>query len=256
MMVESLEFLGANSIPDYRHTIDRVFAGYYGLQFVNRGGVDLAIDDRNYSLDGQWVWCTYPGPHFVYRPSEQFGFWSHRFVTFRGTRVDGWVAEGLLPFAPQKVQPSAEFGARIDHLHSLIDAGDRLAVLSAANELERIVLDLAKARAEMIDRPVWLQALIDRLNNTVGEQPDYSALAEELCMSVSTLRRQFKIFVGVPIHTYLLRRRISAACELLIHTELPLKIVAERLGYRDVYFFSRQFRQLTGLAPSRFRQSK
>ncbi|MEN6521194.1 MAG: AraC family transcriptional regulator [Armatimonadota bacterium] len=251
-----MEFLASNSFPDYRFTIDRVFAGYYGLQFVDRGGVDLSIDDWHYSLDGQWVWCTYPGPHFVYRPSKQHGFWSHRFVTFRGSRVDGWVDEGLLPFSPHRIQPSAEFGARIDHLHSLIDAGNRLAVLSAANELERIILDLAKARDEMIDRPVWLQTLIDRLNNTVENQPDYSALAEEHCMSVSTLRRRFRAFVGVPIHTYLLRRRISAACELLIHTELPLKTVAERLGYRDVYFFSRQFRQLTGLAPSQFRQSK
>lgn len=256
MLVESLEFIAVNSIPDHRQLVDRVFAGYYGLQFVDAGGVELAIDDQNYLLEGQWFWCTYPGPHFVYKPSEKHGFWAHHFVTFRGPRVDDWVEEGLLPFSPQQVQPSAEFGARIDHLRFLLDDGGRLALLSAANELERIILELARARAERIERPSWLQVLIDQLNNAVDEQPDYSSLAKQHCMSVSTMRRQFKDFTGVPIHTYLLRRRIQAACELLINTDLPLKIIAERLGYKDIYFFSRQFHQLTGLAPSQFRQCK
>lgn len=256
MLTESLEFLAANSVPDHRFHVDRIFMGYYGLQFVDAGGVDLMIDERNFALEGCWIWCTYPGPHFFYKPLERCGFWSHRFVTFRGPRVDDWVAEGLLPFDPQRVPRTAEFGARLDHLRLLIDAGDRLALLSAGNELERIVLDLARARADLADRPEWLRALIEQLNNTIAEQPDYASLAAERCMSVSTLRRQFKAFVGVPIHTYLLRRRIHAACEMLIHTDVPLKKVAERLGYRDIYFFSHQFRQVTGVAPSHFRQSK
>ncbi len=256
MVIESLEFLAANAVPDHRLTVDRVFDGYYGLQFVGSGGVALSIDDRDYELEGQWMWCTYPGPHFVYKPLEIHGFWSHSYVTFRGPRVDEWVWEGLLPFVPQQVRPSADFGARLDFLRSLIDAGDRLSFLSAANELERVVLDLARCRADRVDRPLWLQDIIEQLNNISLNQPDYASLAAEHFMSVSTLRRQFKAFTGVPIHTYLVRRRIHTACELLIHTDLPLKTIAEQLGYRDIYFFSRQFRQLTGLSPSHFRQSK
>ncbi|HEY3299122.1 MAG TPA: AraC family transcriptional regulator [Armatimonadota bacterium] len=253
MRTESLQFLAANAIPDHRYTIDRPSFGYYGLQFVDAGGVKLTIDDREYDLEGQWMWCTYPGPHFLYKPLEKYGYWSHRYVTFRGSRVVDWVVEGLLPFEPQQVHPTSEYGARLDHLRSLLNAGDRLSRLVAVNELERIVLDLARERAESSERPSWLHALTEQLNNMFREQPDYASLAAEYCMSESTLRRQFKAFSGVPIHTYLLRRRIQAACEMLIHTDMPLKTIAERLGYRDVYFFSHQFRRFTGVSPSKFR---
>lgn len=256
MLTESLEFLAANAVPCHKYTVDRVFSGYYGLQFVDAGGIKLAIDERDYVLEGQWMWCTYPGPHFLYKPLERYGYWSHRYLTFRGARVDDWVAEGLLPFDPQQVHSMSEFGTRLDNIRSLIDTGDKLSVLTAGNELERIILELARSRCDQQSRPQWMDSLIEQLNNTVHEQPDYERLAADLCMSVSTLRRQFKAFAGVPIHTYVVRRRIRSACELLIHTDLPLKTIAERLGYRDIYFFSHQFHQLTGVAPSRFRRSK
>jgi AraC-like DNA-binding protein len=43
---------------------------------------------------------------------------------------------------------------------------------------------------------------------------------------------------------------------LLTETDLPLKAVAERLGYDSVYFFARQFRQIAGVPPGVFRRSR
>lgn len=253
MTIPSFEFVSTGVSACHRFTIDKKFAGYYGIQFTDGGGVDLAIDDCKYTLEGKWCWCTYPGPHFVYGPSKKHRFWYHRFVTFRGPRVDDWIADGLLPFAPQQLPASADFGARMDNLRMLVDSANRLSVLSAVNEVEKILIDLAVARTGPENRPAWLQLVVHQINDSLEHQPNYQQLAAEHGMSESTLRRQFKKFAGMPIHTYVIRRRISAACDMLTHTDLPVTIIANRLGFNDVYFFSRQFSRLMGCAPSRFR---
>jgi len=57
-------------------------------------------------------------------------------------------------------------------------------------------------------------------------------------------------------HAYLLQCRATSARRLLGETDLPIKSIAQQLGYRDVYFFSRQFRQMTGVPPAVYRHSR
>jgi AraC-like DNA-binding protein len=85
---------------------------------------------------------------------------------------------------------------------------------------------------------------------------DYAQLADEQSMSLSTLRRRFRDAVGSPIHTYMLQLRMSQARRLLGDSDLPIKQVADQLGYRDVFYFSRQFRQITGVPPAAYRKTR
>jgi AraC-like DNA-binding protein len=70
------------------------------------------------------------------------------------------------------------------------------------------------------------------------------------------MRRHFKAVTGIPLHGYILQRRLANARALLADTEIPIKAIAETLGYKDVYFFTRQFRQIVGVPPASFRRSR
>lgn len=48
--------------------------------------------------------------------------------------------------------------------------------------------------------------------------------------------------------------RIQRAVELLRETTLQVQEIADRLGYPDVYFFSRQFRREMGRSPRKYRK--
>lgn len=66
-------------------------------------------------------------------------------------------------------------------------------------------------------------------------------------------RKIFKSQFGLSPHQYRLRRRIDAACALLLHPEISVAEVAGRLGYSSPYEFSAQFKRYLGVAPSVWR---
>jgi len=47
---------------------------------------------------------------------------------------------------------------------------------------------------------------------------------------------------------------LAHAAQLIQETEMPLAQIADDLGYRDLYFFSRQFKRYRGVPPSHLRR--
>ncbi len=74
-----------------------------------------------------------------------------------------------------------------------------------------------------------------------------------LChMSESEFSRVFKKEHGHTFCEYLLKFRISKACELLADTSVHVKTVAFEVGFNDLSYFSRTFRRYTGVTPSQY----
>lgn len=65
--------------------------------------------------------------------------------------------------------------------------------------------------------------------------------------------RAFKKFFNVSFSEYLSRRRLEAAVDLLIHTNLPIRRIAEESGFGSVASFNRVFRGAHACTPSRYR---
>ena len=70
------------------------------------------------------------------------------------------------------------------------------------------------------------------------------------------LSRRFKLRYGTTPITYQHRLRIQAASNLLLTTEEPLKEIADRVGFNDIYFFNRMFKKYKGAPPGQFRKSE
>jgi len=253
MLGNPVQFLWADFLPYYTCALTRRFPNYYGLQYQDGGRMALQVDDHQYLLHGTYAWCVYPGPQFMYAPASPEGYWSHRYVTFQGARTDAYRAEGLLPFLPQPVSPALRLGERLDHLRAVLSRPDRQGQWLATHLLEGILLDLAEARMSARPYPVWLPDLLQRLDRQLTQAMDYTRLAAELGVTETTLRRQFKTHLGVPLHTYVLQKKMALAGDLLRTSTLPIQAIAEELGYTDIYFFHRQFKQYQGVPPRQYR---
>ncbi len=58
---------------------------------------------------------------------------------------------------------------------------------------------------------------------------------------------------GRSIENYIIEIRIARARELLAGSGKTVNEIGQQLGYSNVYFFSRQFKEKTGMSPTEFR---
>jgi len=85
------------------------------------------------------------------------------------------------------------------------------------------------------------------------EELDFQTLAETLAMSYDNFRRRFKAQIGMSPNQYFLSVKMDKAKELLLFTDQEVKDIGLQLGFTDPYYFSRVFKERTGLSPVHFR---
>jgi AraC family transcriptional regulator len=81
-------------------------------------------------------------------------------------------------------------------------------------------------------------------------------LADKLGLDYHYISTLFSAVEGITIEKYLILQRIERVKELLVYNELSLKEIAFKLGYSSLAHLSSQFKKITGLAPSHFREIK
>jgi AraC-like DNA-binding protein len=254
-MARHVQFLFGQFVPQCRHRVNKHFDDYYVLQFMDGGAVDFSVDDRDYHLQGRWFFSSYPGPRIRFHTGAAGKSWVHRYLAFRGAAVKQWIKAGLFPIAPQQPSPAIDYADRFDALLELSRRTDKWGLFRAGLLLETILTELAEARAKPATIPAWLETGLAKLN-ALGAEIDYDDLANEAGMPARTFRRRFTAALGASPREYAIGCRIGHAKHMLGATDLSIKSIAEQLGYRDVFFFSRQFARVTGMAPAAYRRTK
>ncbi|PHS18578.1 MAG: AraC family transcriptional regulator [Kangiella sp.] len=80
------------------------------------------------------------------------------------------------------------------------------------------------------------------------------SLSEMANMSQRNFSRRFKQAVGKSAFDYSLELKMKGARELLKNTNLNLQDIADRLGFKDNAYFSRQFKRQNKITPSAYRE--
>ncbi len=98
--------------------------------------------------------------------------------------------------------------------------------------------------------------IIDRVHYK-DEEPkkNYSELlSQHLHHDYSHLSNLFSEVEGITIEQYIINQKIEKVKEFLMYDELSLSQIALQLGYSSTAHLSTQFKKLTGLTPSKFKQ--
>jgi len=81
-----------------------------------------------------------------------------------------------------------------------------------------------------------------------------TSLARHLGLSSSRSGQLIRDYCGAPFQTVVATSRIRRAQALLRHTRRSVKLIAERVGFSNEYYFNRAFTQLVGCPPGRWRR--
>ena len=79
-------------------------------------------------------------------------------------------------------------------------------------------------------------------------------LSSKLHHEYTHLSNLFSTVEGVTIEQYFINQKIEKTRELLVYDELSLTEIADRLGYSSVAHLSGQFKKVTGMTPSQFKE--
>ena len=107
--------------------------------------------------------------------------------------------------------------------------------------------------------------LIEKIKNIIVELVHYSEellqtnfsdyLSAKLHQDYSYLSNLFSEVEGITIERFLIAQKIERVKELLKYDELSLTEISYKLGYSSVAHLSSQFKKITGLTPSHFKQA-
>ncbi len=131
-------------------------------------------------------------------------------------------------------------------------------------QLETFGLNLKKGGLELLDDKK--QILVEKIKNVIIEMVyqahdlpnlnDSDYLSETLNYDYTYLSNVFSEVKGTTIQQYIIKHRIERIKELLLYDELPLTEIAWQLNYSSISHLSNQFKKVTGLTPTYFKELK
>lgn len=134
----------------------------------------------------------------------------------------------------------------------------------AGEQLEELKKALLISGLELMDDK--RAVLIERIKNVITEMIHYSEeapknnysnfISEKLNYDYTYLSNLFSEVKGITIQQYIIIHKIERAKELLLYDELNLTEISYLLHYSSVAHLSNQFKKVTGLTPSHFKQLK
>lgn len=132
------------------------------------------------------------------------------------------------------------------------------------DQLEEFNKNLKKSGLELLDDKKNI--LVEKIKSVIIEMIHYSDevpkvndsdyISEKLNYDYTYLSNTFSEIKGITIQQYIIQHKIEKVKELLIYDELSLTEIAYKLHYSSVAHLSNQFKKVTGLTPTYFKELK
>ena len=205
------------------------------------------------------VFLMFPGIWHRYKPLQKTG-WTERWIGFSGELAKQFLNNGFFHPSDPLISKCNKTEV-LNHFNSLFKLFDeepfgfqKLAsgiciqlmadlynIKNGGNNIESLNSMVSNAKSMMYQN----------LHKTI----DLKKIASNLGVSYSKFRLDFKRQTGVSPLQYYLLLKIEKSKELLLNSTKSQKEIAYELGFESDYYFSRLFKQKTGLPPGQFRNS-
>ncbi|GGF98928.1 helix-turn-helix domain-containing protein [Paenibacillus abyssi] len=228
----------------------------YDLFYVWSGEGDLELNGQSYQVG--------KGSCFLFRPGDHTSATHNPQKPLVLTYIHFDIAEQVhsVPEPYRVLTETVDFEYLLSRYVRLFLVKTFAAEEEACLILKQLLIHLLRSDLEgqvPIERKAsnQLTEAIHEIANYIHQNPGISHRVEDLAKRAQLSPRYFSIkfkeMIGVSVQAYMIQSRIERAQHLLMHAGMNVTEVADALGYRDIFFFSRQFKQYTGKSPSEIR---
>ena len=152
---------------------------------------------------------------------------------------DPYIGEEFWSLSRTPSQPDKGIGAVLD--------------LRVTALLLRLLVTAPENGGALDAQAAYLRSAREYVQTHFATLPDVSAVAQHVGVSEDYLRHLFRQREDTNINQVITAVRIGRAKELLRHSRLPLKAVAEQCGFQNERYFCTRFTSLVGITPGAFR---
>jgi len=97
-----------------------------------------------------------------------------------------------------------------------------------------------------------LEKVLAVISDDLSQNFTIATLAQQAYLSPTQFKKIFKECLGLSVQSYISQQRMEKSKALLTHTDIPISIIAEQVGYQNPSAFSRKFKRYFGDNPKAF----
>lgn len=215
---------------------------YHGKEFIIEKGDVFFIDCQQY----QYYQTIGPDP------------WEMSWVHFYGNCISFFYEEYIKDCCPVYHSDTMRIPQIMQHLLDIqarptprINYLNSLLLHDLLNELviQKNKLDFTKQ-----DIPIYVEELRHYLDQHYNEKIDLCSLEKCFMINKYQLNKDFSKYIGTPPIDYVINQRINVAKDLLRFSNAPISEIGNDVGIENSAYFSRLFKQKTGITPKSYRQ--
>lgn len=118
----------------------------------------------------------------------------------------------------------------------------------------RIINEQNKEASQLLQSNASVRLATAYIQEHLHETMTLEEIAKHCHMSKFYLSHQFTQVQGISLSKYILQSRVTKSMQLLRETSMPVKDIAESVGFHDVPYFCRTFKKETNLTPLQYRR--
>lgn len=228
---------------------------YLMLYFYD--SVDFIVsDNKKMNAKNKWIILTPGMPHF-YGHDEKG--WNHSWIHFSGDLVKRTIEKADIPLNKlTNIGNPSDFEEMLINIHNELYFYNPPIMEVIKDQINSGILRISrdlKSKDRDIHIPDIYRKIKQQLDFYYNRDFTLKDLSEIAGCTVPYFCHKFKQLFNYSPIDYLVNRRVDIAKHFLDSTEMAIGDISNKVGYNDIYYFSRLFKKRTGTSPSIYRRN-
>lgn len=247
---------------DYTYTVPENRIGV----IIFRSPSEVLIDGFYVPIEENTVVVFHSGSTMSYRTRDGKDF-LHDFGHFKYVKHDietGYDESEYLEEIPDKKPLKLLYPNELSHILKMIIDEAELKRLHSSDNIYHLIFiffNLLKReyslQTDILNQGIHYFPLYE-LRKRIFSKPEKSWTVEDMCdivhLSVPYFQYLYKQYFGISPVNDVIRARIESAKKKLLYSNVTINTIAEECGYNNLEHFSRQFKEITGTTPGKYRK--
>jgi AraC-like DNA-binding protein len=249
-----------NCSPD--HSWGPAIKEHFKIHYIHKGKGIFRLGNKTYHLEKGQGFLICPNVISYYKADDREP-WSYSWCAFDGINAEAYLKRANLT----NLNPIFEYN-KDDMLNKCLEemiqatnwekSSDlrlqSLLYLFLATIIDEAALD-SNFQETKTSKNIYINKAIDFININYSRKIRVTEVAKFIGLDRKYISKLFKDKVGVTIQDYLISFRINKAKEMMKDKQLSIGDISRSVGYDNPLIFSKIFKKVNGISPSKYRDS-